>query len=184
MSSSNPPNVSNVSNVSRGTICTPSSYKVQAVKEMLNLRAHMFASALALLVKSNWDAAQAQAQAQAQYDTPPAAASVSYLPINDLNMKLYFAPSTAPSKGIGMHMLIVKNEEPAYVLFIGFYEFSIIGQIVAGLGQMKLVRGMKGIDECREVKTRQWVMSNVDKLSHRIVTCLFGSDLEELYTLL
>ena len=80
-----------------------------------------------------------------------------------------------------MHMLIVKDEEPAYVLFIGFYEFSIIGQIVAGIGQMKL---MRGLDECREVKTRQWVMSNVDKLSHRIVTCLFGSDLEELYTLI
>ena len=80
-----------------------------------------------------------------------------------------------------MHMLIVKNEEPTYVLFIGFYEFSIICQIVASIGQMKLV---KGADECREVKTHQWVMSNVDKLSHRIVTCLFGSDLKELYALI
>ena len=175
MSNSNQSNVSNVSNVSRGTLRTPSSYKVQAVKEMLNLRAHMFASALALLVKSNWDEAKAKSY------PAQSSASVSYLPINDLNTGLYFAPSTAPSKGIGLHMLIVKNEEPAYVLFIGFYEFSIISQIVAGLGQMKLVRG---IDECREVKTRQWVMSNVDKLSHRIVTCLFGSDLEELYTLI
>ena len=171
MSASNQPNVSNGS---RETLRTPSSYKVQAVKEMLNLRAHMFGTALALLVKFNWDAAQAQ------YDTTPASANVSYLPIDDLNMKLYFAPSTAQSNGIGVHMLIVKNEEPTYVLFIGFYEFSIISQIVAGLGQMKLVRG----NECREVKTRQWVMSNVDKLSHRIVTCLFGSDLEGLYDLI
>jgi hypothetical protein len=31
---------------------------------------------------------------------------------------------------------------------------------------------------------RQRVMSNVDKLSHRLVTCLFGSDLKELYTLI
>ena len=96
-------------------------------------------------------------------------------------MKLYFAPSVNPSHGVGMHMLIVKNEEPTYVLFMGFYEFSIICQIVASLGQMKLVRG---IDECREVKTRQWAMSNVDKLSHRIVTCLFGSDLKGLYNLI
>ena len=96
-------------------------------------------------------------------------------------MKLYFAPSVDPSHGVGLHMLIVKNEEPAYVLFIGFYEFSIICQVVASLGQMKLVRGM---DECREVKTRQWVMSHVDKLSHRIVTCLFGSDLKGLYNLI
>jgi hypothetical protein len=73
------------------------------------------------------------------------------------------------------------GEEPTYVLFIGFYELSIISQIVASLGQMKLV---KGIDECREVKTHQWVMSNVDKLSHRLVTCLFGSDLKELYSLI
>ena len=93
-------------------------------------------------------------------------------------MKLYFAPSVNPSQGIGMHMLIVKNEEPTHVLFIGFHEFSIISQIVAGVGQMKLV---KGIDECREVKTRRWVLSNVDRLSHRLVTCLFGSDLQELY---
>ena len=178
MSNSNQSNVSNVSNVSRGTLRTPSSYKVQAVKEMLNLRAHMFASALALLVKSNWDEAKAKSY---PVRSSTNSASVSYLPINDLNTGLYFAPSTAPSKGIGLHMLIVKDEDPTYVLFIGFYEFSIISQIVAGLGQMKLVRG---IDECREVKTRQWVMSNVDKLSHRIVTCLFGSDLEELYTLI
>ena len=169
---------SNQSNVSRGTIRTPSSYKVRAVKEMLNLRAHMFGAVLALLVKHNWD------EAQARYDTTPSSAnsaSVTYLPINDLNMKLYFMPSVNPSNGIGMHMLIVKDEEPTYVLFIGFYEFSIICQIVASLGQMRLV---KGIDECREVKTRQWGMSNVDKLSHRIVTCLFGSDLKELYSLL
>lgn len=168
-------NQSNQSNVSRGTIRTPSSYKVRAVKEMLNLRVHMVGNALALLVKHNWDVAQAR------YDTTPSSASVTYLPIEGLNMKLYFAPSVNPSHGIGMHMLIVKNEEPTYVLFIGFYEFSIICQIVAGIGQMKLVRGM---DECREVKTRQWAMSNVDKLSHRIVTCLFGSDLKELYSLI
>ena len=163
------------SNVSRGTIRTPSSYKVRAVKEMLNLRAHMFGTALALLVKHNWD------EAQARYDTTLSSASVTYLPIEGLNMKLYFAPSVNPSHGIGLHMLIVKDEEPTYVLFIGFYEFSIICQIVASIGQMKLV---KGIDECREVKTRQWVMSNVDKLSHRIVTCLFGPDLKELYSLI
>ena len=174
-------NQSNPFNVSRGTLRTPSSYKVRAVKEMLNLRAHMFGTALALLVKSNWDVQQAQAQAQARYDTPPSSDSVTYLPLVDLNMKLYFAPSVNPSHGIGMHMLIVKNEEPAYVLFMGFYEFSIICQVVASLGQMKLVRG---IDECREVKARQWVMSNVDKLSHRIVTCLFGSDLKGLYSLI
>ena len=168
-------NQSNQPNVSRETIRTPSSYKVEAVKEMLNLRAHMFGTALALLVKHNWD------EAQARYDTTPASASVTYLPIVDLNMGLYFAPSVNPSHGIGMHMLIVKDEEPTYVLFIGFHEFSIISQIVASLGQMKLVRG---IDECREVKTRQWAMSNVDKLSHRIVTCLFGSDLKELYNLI
>ena len=168
----------NQSNVSRETIRTPSSYKVRAVKEMLNLRAHMFGTVLALLVKHNWD------EAQARYDTTPSSANVSYLTIDGLNMKLYFAPSEDPSHGIGMHMLIVKNEEPTYVLFIGFYEFSIISQIVAGIGQFKLVKGMKGRDECREAKTRQWVMSNVDKLSHRIVTCLFGSDLKELYTLI
>ena len=168
-------NQSNQPNVSRETIRTPSSYKVEAVKEMLNLRAHMFGTVLALLVKHNWD------EAQARYDTAPASASVTYLPIVDLNMGLYFAPSVNPSHGIGMHMLIVKDNEPTYVLFIGFHEFSIISQIVASLGQMKLVRG---IDECREVRTRQWAMSNVDKLSHRIVTCLFGSDLKELYNLI
>ena len=167
-------NQSNQSNVSRETIRTPSSYKVQAVKEMLNLRAHMFGAALALLVKHNWD------EAQAQYDTAPSSASVTYLPIEGLNMKLYFAPSVNPSHGIGMHMLIVKGNEPTHVLFIGFHEFSIICQIIAGIGQMKLVKG----DECRESKTRNWVMSNVDKLSHRIVTCLFGSDLKELYNLI
>ena len=166
---------SNPFNVSRGTIRTPSSYKVKAVKELLNLRAHMFGAVLALLVKHNWD------EAQARYDTTPSSAGVTYLPIDGLSMKLYFAPSVNPSQGIGLHMLIVKDEEPTYVLFIGFYEFSIISQIVAGIGQMKLVRGM---DECREAKTRQWVMSNVDKLSHRIVTCLFGSDLRELYSLI
>ena len=172
----NQSNQSNPFNVSRGTIRTPSSYKVRAVKEMINLHSHMFDTAMALLVKSNWD--EAQAQAQARYDTVQSPINVIYLPIDGLNMKLYFAPSVNPSQGIGMHMLIVKNEEPTHVLFIGFYEFSIISQIVASLGQMKLVRG---IDECRESKTRQWAMSNVDKLSHRIVTCLFGSDLKELY---
>ena len=174
MSNSNQSNQSNVSNVSRGTIRTPSSYKVQAVKEMLNPRAHMFGTVLALLVKHNWD------EAQARYDATPSSAGVSYLPIEGLNMKLYFMPSVNPSHGIGMHMLIVKNEEPTYVLFIGFYEFSIICQIVAGIGQFKLVKG----DVCRGSKTRNWVMSNVDKLSHRIVTCLFGSDLKELYILI
>ena len=168
-------NQSTQSNVSRETIRTPSSYKVEAVKELLNLRAQMFGPVLALLVKHNWD------EAQARYDTAPSSASVTYLPIEGLNMKLYFAPSVNPSHGIGMHMLIVKDEEPAYVLFIGFYEFSIISQIVASIGQMRLV---KGIDECREVRTRQWAMSNVYKLSHRIVTCLFGSDLKELYNLI
>ena len=176
---SNQPNQSTTFNVSRETLRTPSSYKVRAVKEMLNLRAHMFGSALALLVKHNWN--EAQAQAQARYDTMPSSAGVTYLPIEGLSMGLYFMPSVNPSQGIGLHMLIVKNEEPTHVLFIGFYEFSIISQIVAGVGQMKLVRGE---DECREVKTRQWVMSNVDKLSHRIVTCLFGSDLQELYVLI
>ena len=168
----NQSNQSSTFNVSRGTIRTPSSYKVRAVKEMLNLRAHTFGAVLALLVKHDWD------EAQARYDTAPSSASVTYLPIEGLSMGLYFMPSVNPSQGIGMHMLIVKNEEPTYVLFIGFHEFSIISQIVAGIGQMRLVRGR---DECREVKTRQWVMSNVDKLSHRIVTCLLGSDLKELY---
>ena len=168
-------NQSNPFNVSRGTIRTQSSYKVKAVKEMLNIHPYMFGTVLALLVKHNWE------EAQARYDTTPADAGVTYLPIEGLSMKLYFAPSVNPSQGIGLHMLIVKNDEPTHVLFIGFYEFSIIGQIVAGVGQMKLVRGM---DECRESKTRQWVMSNVDKLSHRIVTCLFGSDLKGLYSLI
>ena len=171
----NQPNQSNPFNVSRETLRTPSSYKVRAVKEMLNLRAHMFGPVLALLVTHNWN------EAQARYDTMPSSAGVTYLPIEGLSMGLYFMPSVNPSQGIGLHMLIVKNAEPTHVLFIGFYEFSIISQIVAGVGQMGLVRG---IDECREGKTRQWVMSNVDKLSHRIVTCLFGSDLRELYVLI
>lgn len=175
MSSSNQ---SNVSNVSRETIRTPSSYKVQAVKELAAACNCSLASALASIVNSNWDEAKAKSY-PVQSST-----RVSYLSINDLNTGLYFAPSVNPSHGIGMHMLIVKDEEPTYVLFIGFHEFSIICQIVAGLGQMKLVKGMKGMDECREVKTRHWAMSNVDKLSHRIVTCLFGSDLKELYNLL
>ena len=175
MSSSNQSNVSNVSNVSRETIRTPSSYKVQAVKELVAACNCSLASALAALVNSNWD------EAKAKSHPVQSSNSVTYLPIEGLNMKLYFAPSVNPSHGIGMHMLIVKNEEPTYVLFIGFYEFSIICQIVASIGQMKLVRGM---DECREIKTRQWAMSNVDKLSHRIVTCLFGSDLQELYNLI
>ena len=172
MSNSNQPKPFNVS---RGTLRTKSSYKVQAVKEMINLHSHMFGPVLALLVKHNWD------EAQARYDTTPSSAGVTYLPIEGLNMGLYFAPSVNPSQGIGLHMLIVKDEEPAHVLFIGFYEFTLITQIIAGIGQMKLVRW---IDECREVKTRNWVMSNVDKLSHRIVTCLFGSDLRELYSLI
>ena len=167
----------NQSNVSRETLRTPSSYKVQAVKELVTACNCSLASALASLSNSNWDVAAAKSY---PVRSSTNSASVTYLPINDLNMKLYFMPSVNPSHGIGMHMLIVKNEEPTYVLFMGFYEFSIICQIVAGIGQMKLVRG----NECREIKTRQWVMSNVDKLSHRIVTCLFGSDLKELYTLI
>ena len=165
---------SNQSNVSRETIRTPSSYKVRAVKQLVADMQWQVGAALASLVNSNWDVAGAKSY------PARSSANVSYLTTNDLNMKLYFAPSTAPSQGIGMHMLIVKDEEPTYVLFIGFYEFSIISQIIAGIGQMKLVKG----DVCRESKTRNWVMSNVDKLSHRIVTCLFGSDLQELYTLL
>ena len=166
-------NQSNQSNVSRETIRTPSSYKVRAVKELAAACNCSLASALAANVAHNW---ASDGECLGALDS-----QVSCLPLNDLNMKLYFAPSVNPSQGIGMHMLIVKNEEPTYVLFIGFYEFSIICQIVASIGQMKLVRG---IDECREVKTRQWAMSNVDKLSHRIVTCLFGSDLEGLYTVI
>ena len=166
------------SNVSRETLRTLSSYKVQAVKDLAVTCNGMVAAALASLIKFNWDEAQAKAYPMRSSAN---SASVTYLPINDLNMKLYFAPSTSSAKGIGMHMLVVKNEEPTYVLFIGFYEFSIICQIVASIEQMKLVRG---IDECREVKTRQWVLGNVDKLSHRIVTCLFGSDLKELYILI
>ena len=174
-------NQSNPSNVSRETIRTPSSYKVRAVKDLASACNGMplqVATALASLAKSNWDEAQAKAYPM---QSSTNSASVTYLPINDLNVKLYFAPSPSSANGIGLHMLIVKNEEPTYVLFIGFYEFSIICQIVAGIEQMKLVRG---IDECREVKTRQWAMGNIDKLSHRIVTCLFGSDLKELYTLI
>ena len=178
MSNSNQSNVSNVSNVSREPLRTPSSYKVQAVKSLLGIHPYMFSTVLASLVKFNWDEAKAKSY------PAQSSANVSYLPINELNMKLHFAPSVNPSHGIGLHMLIVKDNEPTHVLFIGFYEFSIISQLVAGLGQMKLVRGMKGMDECREIKTRQWVMSNVDKLSHRIVTCLFGSDLQELYNLI
>ena len=172
------PKPPNQSNVPRETIRTRSSYKVRAVKDLMAACNCSLSSALASLSNSNWDVAAAKSY---PVGSSPNSASVTYLPINDLNMKLYFAPSVNPSQGIGMHMLIVKDEEPTYVLFIGFHEFSIICQIVASLGQMKLVRG---IDECREIKTRQWVMSNVDKLSHRIVTCLFGSDLEELYTLI
>ena len=168
-------NQSNTFNVSRETLRTPSSYKVRAVKELAATCNCSLASAMASLAKFNWDEAKAKSY------PVQSSIKVSYLPIDDLNMKLYFAPSTATSNGIGLHMLIVKNEEPTYVLFIGFYEFTLITQIIAGIGQMKLVRG---IDECREVKTRQWVMSNVDKLSHRIVTCLFGSDLKELYSLI
>ena len=168
---------SNQSNVSRETIRTPSSYKVRAVKELVAACNCSLASALAANVAHNWASNWASdVECLRTFDN-----QVSRLQLSDLNVKLYFMPSVNPSQGIGLHMLIVKDEEPTYVLFIGFYEFSIICQIVASLGQMKLV---KGIDECREVKTRQWVMSNVDKLSHRIVTCLFGSDLKELYNLI
>ena len=168
-------NQSNPFNVSRGTLRTPSSYKVEAVKDLLNIHPYMFGPVLASLVNSNWDEAEAKSY------PGPSSAGVTYLPIEGLSMGLYFAPSVNPSQGIGLHMLIVKDEEPTYVLFIGFYEFTLIAQVIAGLGQFKLVRG---IDECREVKTRNWVMSNVDKLSHRIVTCLFGYDLKGLYSLI
>ena len=171
-------NQSNQPNVSRETIRTPSSYKVRAVKELVAACNCSLAFALAANVAHNW---ASDVECLRAFDTAPSSASVTYLPIEGLKGELYFAPSVNPSHGIGLHMLIVKNEEPTYVLFIGFYEFSIICQIVASIGQMKLVRGM---DECREVKTRQWVMGNVDKLSHRIVTCLFGSDLKELYSLI
>ena len=164
---------SNQSNVSRETIRTPSSYKVCAVRELVAACNCSLATALAANVAHNW---ASDVECLRTFDN-----QVSCLQLSDLNMKLYFAPSTAPSNGIGVHMLIVKDNEPAYVLFIGFYEFSIICQIGAGIGQMKLVKGM---DEWREAKTRQWVMSNVDKLSHRIVTCLFGHDLGELYNLI
>ena len=170
-------NQPNPFNVSRETLRTPSSYKVQAVKNLAAACNVSLAAALAANVAYNW---------ASDWGMPHCAGwayeeRVSCLQLNDLNMKLYFAPSVNPSQGIGLHMLIVKDEEPTHVLFIGFYEFSIISQIVAGVGQMKLV---KGLDECREVKTRQWVLSNVDKLSHRIVTCLFGSDLKELYKII
>ena len=166
--------------VSRGTIRTKSSYKVQAVKELVEGRNIAFtagwAAALVSLAHTNW-AKPANYPAEG-WDSVNA---VNCLQMPDLRMQLYALPSSTNKEGIGMHLLIVKNEEPTHVLFIGFHEFSIISQIVAGIGQMKLVRGM---DECRESKTRNWVMSNVDKLSHRIVTCLFGSDLQELYNLL
>ena len=165
---------SNPSNVSRETIRTPSSYKVQDVKEVAAACNCSLASALASLVKFNWDEAKAKSY------PVQSSARVTYLSIDDFNTGLYFAPSVNPSHGIGMHMLIVKGNEPTYVLFIGFYEFSIISQIIAGIGQFKLVKG----DVCRESRTRNWVMSNVDKLSHRIVTCLFGSDLKGLYSLI
>ena len=171
----NQPNQSNQSNVSRETLRTPSSYKVQAVKNLLDSHPYQFFTVLTLLVSANWD----EAKAKSFIGHP--STKVAYLPIGDLRMGLYFAPSANPSQGIGMHLLVVKSEEPTHVLFIGFHEFSIISQIVAGIGQMKLV---KGVDECREVKTRQWVMSNVDRLSHRIVACLFGHDLKELYALI
>ena len=171
MSNSNQSNQSNQSNVSRGTLRTPSSYKVRAVKELVAACNCSLAYALAANVAHNW---ASDVECLRTFDN-----QVSRLQLRDLNMKLYFAPSTAPSNGIGMHMLIVKNEEPTYVLFIGFYEFTLITQIVAGIGQFKLIKG----DTCRESKTRNWVMSNVDKLSHRIVTCLFN-DLKELYNLL
>ena len=170
-------NQSNLFNVSRGTIRAPSLYKVEAVKELAAACKVSLASALAANVTYNW-----ASDVECFLATGGAFEhQVSRLQLNDATVELYFMPSVIPSQGIGMHMLIVKDEEPTYVLFIGFYEFSIISQIVAGVGQMRLV---KGGDECREVKTRQWVMSNVDKLSHRIVTCLFGSDLGGLYSLI
>ena len=163
--------------VSRETIRTPSSYKVQAVKKLVAACNCSLASALAANVAHNWASNWASdVECLRTFDN-----QVSHLPLEGLNMNLYFAPSVNPSHGIGLHMLIVKNEEPTHVLFIGFHEFSIICQIVASLGQMRLV---KGINECREIKTRQWAMGNVDKLNHRIVTCLFGSDLKDLYSLI
>ena len=54
-------NQSNQSNVSRETIRTPSSYKVQAVKELAAARNCSLASALASLGNSNWDVAEAKA---------------------------------------------------------------------------------------------------------------------------
>ena len=163
--------------VSRETIRTPSSYKVEAVKSLVAACKVSFAAALAANVTHNW-ASDVECLIAAGWAFEN---QVSCLQLNDLKVELYFMPSVNPSHGIGMHMLIVKSEEPTHVLFIGFHEFSIICQIVASIGQMKLV---SGIDECREVKTRRWVMSNVDKLSHRIVTCLFGHDLKALYNLL
>lgn len=177
MSNSNQSNQSKLFNVSRETLRTPSSYKVEAVKRLVATCKVSLAAALAANVTYNW-----ASDVECFLATGWAFENqVSRLQLNDATVELYFMPSVIPSQGIGMHMLIVKNEEPTHVLFIGFYEFSIISQIVASIGQMKLVRG---IDECREVRTRQWAMSNVDKLSHRIVTCLFGSDLKELFNLI
>lgn len=173
-------NQSSPFNVSRETIRTPSSYKVEAVNSLVGGRKLTFAPEWAVilssLVHTNWaEPANYPVEGWNSVDT------VNCLQMPDLHMQLYAMPSVANNAGIGMHLLIVKDAEPTHVLFIGFHEFSIISQIVAGVGQMKLV---KGIDECREVKTRQWVMSNVDKLSHRIVTCLFGHDLQGLYALI
>lgn len=164
-------------NVSRETIRMPSSYKVDGVKNLVATCKVSFAAALAANVAHNW-ASDVECLIAAGWAFEN---QVSRLQLNDLKVELYFMPSVNSSQGIGMHLLIVKDSEPTHVLFIGFYEFSIISQIAAGVGQMKLVRGL---DECREVKTRQWVLSNVDKLSHRIVTCLFGHDLQELYALI
>ena len=176
----NQSNQSNPFNVSREPLRAPSSYKVEAVKSLVATCQVSLAAALAANVTYNWASdVECFLATGGTFEN-----QVSRLQLNDATVELYFMPSVIPSQGIGMHMLVVKNEEPAYVLFIGFYEFSIICQIVAGVGQMKLVRGMKGVDECREIKTRQWVMSNVDKLNHRIVTCLFGSDLKDLYSLI
>ena len=173
----NQSNHSKLFNVSRETLRTPSSYKVEAVKRLVATCKVSLAAALAANVTYNW-----ASEVECSLATGGAFENqVSRLQLNDATVELYFMPSGNHSNGIGLHMLIVKNEEPTHVLFIGFYEFSIISQIIAGIGQMKLVRG---IDECRESKTRNWVMSNVDKLSHRVVTCLFGSDLKELYHLI
>ena len=167
---------------SSGTLKLPATYKLEALSQLLDTHNVQFAQALAIMVENNWQSESVVCAdaSQVTYDWWPIGDEVMVIPMGDLNMELYFLNSPSPSKGIGMHLLIVKEHIPKHVLFIGFHEFTLITQIIAGIGQFKLVRG----DECRESKTRSWVMSNVDKLSHRIVTCLFGSDLKELYHLI